>query len=53
MFSNGDFSVPMCVHDEIPPGVDEMKDRKADIVWTFEELPVGGRVRVTTANRDA
>jgi len=53
MFSNGDFSVPMFVHDEIPPGVGEMKDRKADIVWAFEELPAGGRVRVTTANRDA
>jgi len=53
MFSNGDFSVPMFVHDEIPPGVGEMKDRKVDIVWTFEELPAGGRVRVTTANRDA
>jgi hypothetical protein len=53
MFSNGDFSVPMFVHSEVPPGVTEMKDRRADIVYTFEELPAGGRVRIVTANHDA
>lgn len=53
LFSNGDFSVPMFVHGEIPPGVSEMKDRKSDIVWTFEESPAGGRVRIVTSNRDA
>jgi len=52
-FGNGDFSVPMFVHSEIPPGVIEMKDRKGDIVYMFEEMPAGGRVRITTANRDA
>jgi hypothetical protein len=53
MFSNGDFSVPMFVHSEVPPGTTEMKDRRADISYTFEELPTGGRVRITTANHDA
>jgi len=53
MFSNGDFSIPMFVHSEVPPGTTEMKDRKADIAYTFEELPTGGRVRITTANHDA
>ena len=53
MFANGDFSVPMFIHSEVPPGVSEMKDRRADIVWTFEEMPAGGRVRISTANRDA
>jgi hypothetical protein len=53
MFSNGDFSVPMFVHGEVPPGTTEMKDRRADITYAFEELPTGGRVRITTANRDA
>src|SRR5262245_1076649 len=37
MFSNGDFSVPMFVHSQIPPGVSEMKDRRMDIAYTFEE----------------
>jgi len=53
MFSNGDFSIPMFVHREVPPGVTEMKDRRADITYTFEELPAGGRVRIVTQNRDA
>jgi hypothetical protein len=53
MFAGGNFSVPMFVHREVPPGTTEMKDRRADIAYTFEELPTGGRVRIVTANRDA
>jgi hypothetical protein len=53
MFSNGDFSIPMFVHSEVPPGTTEMKDRRADIAYTFEELPTGGRVRIATTNHDA
>jgi hypothetical protein len=53
MFSSGDFSIPMFVHSEVPPGTTEMKDRRADISYTFEELPTGGRVRILTKNPDA
>jgi hypothetical protein len=53
MFSNGDFSIPMFVHSQIPPGVTEMNDRRSEISYTFEELPTGGRVRIVTKNRDA
>jgi hypothetical protein len=53
MFADGNFSVPMFVHGEVPPGVSEMTYRKADIAYRFEELPTGGRVRIVTANRDA
>jgi len=53
MFSNGNFSVPMFIHSQTPPGVAEMKDRRADITYTFEDLPTGGRVRIETANHDA
>jgi hypothetical protein len=53
MFAEGNFSIPMFVHSEVPPGVSEMKDRRADIVYTFEELATGGKVRIVTANRDA
>jgi hypothetical protein len=52
-FSNGDFSIPMFVHSGVPPGVTEMKDRRLDITYTFEEAPAGGRVRITTTNHDA
>jgi hypothetical protein len=53
MFSNGKFSIPMFVHDQVPPGVPVMKDRRADISYSFEELPAGGRVRIKTTNPDA
>ena len=43
----------MFVHSEVPPGTTDMKDRRADITYTFEELPTGGRVRITPASRDA
>jgi hypothetical protein len=53
MFANGDFSVPMFVHSEVPPGVTEMKERRSEISYSFEELPGGGRVRIKTPNKDA
>ena len=53
MFSNGEFSIPMFVHDQIPPGVPVMKEKHVDISYAFEELPAGGRVRIKTMNPDA
>jgi hypothetical protein len=53
MFSNGEFSIPMFIHDQVPPGVPVMKEKRADISYSFEELPAGGRVRIKTANPDA
>jgi len=53
MFSNGEFSIPMFVHDQMPPGVTEMKEKHAEIFYSFEELPAGGKVRIKTTNRDA
>jgi hypothetical protein len=53
MFTNGDFSIPMFVHSQVPPGVTEMKDKRTEISYSFEELPNGGRVRIKTANKDA
>jgi TusA-related sulfurtransferase len=53
MFSNGDFSTPMFVHDQVPPGVPVMKERRAEISFSLKELPAGGRVRIKTANQEA
>jgi hypothetical protein len=53
MFANGEFSIPMFVHDQVPPGVPVMKEKHAEISYNFEELPAGGRVRIKTENRDA
>ncbi len=52
MFSAGDFSIPMFVHDRVPPGVDVMKKQRSEISYSFEELPSGGRVRIKTSSVD-
>jgi hypothetical protein len=53
MFSAGEFSLPMFIHDQVPPGAPVMKEKRAEISYSFDELPAGGRVRIKTANRDA
>jgi len=53
MFSNGEFSIPMFVHDQVLPGVPVMKEKHAEISYSFEELSAGGRVRIKTPNPDA
>ena len=53
MFSNGDFSLPMFIHSQVPPGVTEMKEKRNAIVYSFEELRDGGRVRIKTVDHDA
>lgn len=53
MFANGDFSIPMFVHDQVPPGAAVMKEKRAEISYNFEDLTAGGRVRIKTTNPDA
>ena len=53
LFKEGDFSTPMLIHDEAPPGVATMKRLKADISYTFETIEFGARVRIATANAEA
>ena len=48
MFANGDFSTPMFVHDGVPPGVTTMRLIKSAIHYTYEEMPSGGKVRITS-----
>ena len=43
----------MFVHDEVPPGVPVMKEKRAEISYTFEELPTGARVFIKSANPEA
>ncbi|HET7453284.1 MAG TPA: hypothetical protein VFL12_11110 [Thermoanaerobaculia bacterium] len=53
MFAAGDFSIPMFVHDGVPPGIGTMKRRAASIRYGYEDLPAGGRVTISTADPDA
>ena len=53
MFSKGDFSLPMFIHDQVPPGVPVMKEKRSEITYSFETLSAGGRVRIKTMNPQA
>jgi hypothetical protein len=52
-FQNGDFDIPMFVHDTVPPGVPEMKKLRKNINYSFEERPNGGRVVITSSDKEA
>ena len=53
MFSAGNFNAPMLIHDQTPPGVPVMKRLKSQIKYEFESVESGGRVKITTSNREA
>jgi hypothetical protein len=56
LFADGDFSVPMFVHDTAPPGVAVMKARRAQMTFRYDEVGTGGKVVIRTedtAARDA
>jgi hypothetical protein len=48
MFSEGNFTAPMLIHAQEPPGVAEMKRAGAAVGYKYEPLPRGGRVVVNT-----
>jgi hypothetical protein len=53
LFKEGDFSKPLFIHGEAPPGVATLKRLKSDISYTFETIERGAQVRITSANPDA
>lgn len=53
MFAEGDFTSPMLIHSQTPPGVPVMKQLKSTIKYRFENTERGGRIRITTSNEGA
>jgi hypothetical protein len=53
MFSRGDFSLPMFIHDTVPPGIEVMKRLKGQITYTEQNTAQGAQVRIITKNPDA
>jgi hypothetical protein len=53
MFSQGDFTLPMFIHDTVPPGVEMMKRLKDQIAYTAENTAKGAQVRIVTVNPEA
>lgn len=52
-FGEGDFAIPMFVHDALPPGAAEIKRLRGKIEYSFEETPQGGCVVIATADQEA
>ena len=53
MFSGGNFEAPMLTHGKTPPGVSVLQKLKTEITYRYEEIERGGRVRITTNNKEA
>jgi hypothetical protein len=52
-FQQGDFNIPMFVHDTTPPGESEMKQLRNEIQYKTEETKAGGRVVIWSTDKDA
>jgi hypothetical protein len=52
-FADGDFDIPMFVHDQVPPGVPVMKRLSKDIQYRFEEKDAGGQVVLSSRSPEA
>jgi hypothetical protein len=48
MFSEGDFSLPLFIHDRPPPGMDTMKRLNDKITYQTQDTPRGAQVRILT-----
>ncbi len=53
MFAAGDFSAPMLVHSQHPPGAETMKGLRDAIQYKLENTEHGARIRITSKNADA
>ncbi|HEX3250632.1 MAG TPA: hypothetical protein VHS05_14475 [Pyrinomonadaceae bacterium] len=53
MFSEGNFEVPMLVHEKTPPGSEVMQKLKGEINYEYKETDRGARIQISTANRQA
>lgn len=53
MFAEGNFSAPMLIHEQNPPGADVMKQLKARITYEFGEAERGAFIRISTTDADA
>jgi hypothetical protein len=53
MFEAGDFSIPMLIHAQDPPGAETMKRLREAIEYKPENTERGGRIRITTKNAEA
>jgi hypothetical protein len=49
----GDFSKPVFIHAQDPPGIDVMKRRRREIDYGYQEMASGGRLTISSSQPDA
>ena len=52
-FSNGDFAIPMFIHDTVPPGAETMKRLNRKIRYVVSNMVGGAQIRITSEDIDA
>jgi hypothetical protein len=53
MFAAGEFSASMLIHEQNPPGTEEMARLRSTIQYILENTERGARLRITTKNAEA
>jgi hypothetical protein len=53
LFADGNFEIPMFVHDRVPPGVTTMKRLKSKIQYFYQPVKSGASVIIKSGNPDA
>lgn len=53
LFAEGDFSAPMLIHAQNPPGTEGMKRLRTAIEYKVESSEKGARIRITTKDAEA
>ena len=53
MFEQGNFEIPMLVHQKMPDGAAIMQQEKSSISYTYEETKAGAKVRIQANNPKA
>jgi hypothetical protein len=52
-FAAGDFSMPMFIHGQVPPGASAMARLRDAIRYRYEPTDRGGQITIDTSNREA
>jgi hypothetical protein len=53
MFSEGNFEVPMLIHEKTPPGSEVMQKLKGEISYEYKETDRGALIQISSANTQA
>jgi hypothetical protein len=53
MFSEGNFEVPMLIHEKTPPGSEAMQKLKGEITYEYKETDRGAMILISTVNNEA